>query len=83
MFEVVYKIIIIDPHEKKLYFRIISGYFVDYLENSKGISFTILVIVQELQKQIISNLIKMVKSVGVINHEMWLFNKFGYKYHYP
>ena len=70
MFRVVYKIRLIDPHEKKMDFRIISGYFVDYLGNSKGISFTILAIVQELQKPIISNLIRMVKLVELINHEM-------------
>jgi hypothetical protein len=36
---------IYNPYEKKLDFKIISGYFIGYLENPESIGFTILHIV--------------------------------------
>lgn len=41
------EVMIYNPHENKLYFKTISGYFIGYpMKSKKGISFTVLLIVQ-------------------------------------
>jgi hypothetical protein len=77
------KAIIYNPHESKLDFKAISGYLSVIQQNPNGIGFTVLHIVRKLLKPVMLDSLKMVKSVGVINHKTRLFKKLRYKSHYP
>ena len=56
---------IYNSHEKKLNSRTTNGFFIGYLEKSKGINFTILTIVRELLNLEVLCSLKMATLVGV------------------
>ena len=63
------KVRIYNPHEKKLDLRTINGFFIGYLEKSKGL----------LKLEMLGSL-RVVKLVGVWNHVKWKFKKLECKF---